>query len=185
LGIVKIAPKSDVAVLLICFVLTVVLDMVTAISVGIVLAAFLFMRRMAELTQTRLRLDSITEEGSQLVLPPGVILYEINGPLFFGAAQTAMSTLQASRADNFRVLVLDLGRVPTIDATGLAALENAVAGVLRRKKRVVIAGPLPQPHKIFDRVKLETKYAGLAIANSRHGALKLAGELASRGSETA
>jgi SulP family sulfate permease len=182
-GIVKIAPKSDVSVLLICFALTVVLDMVTAISVGIVLAAFLFLRRMAELTQSRLRLDSVTEEGSQLVLPPGVILYEINGPLFFGAAQTAMSALQASRADNFRVLVLDLGRVPTIDATGLAALENAVSGVLRRKKRVVIAGPLPRPQKIFDRVKLETKYAGLAIANSLQGAMQLAGELAVNGSE--
>jgi SulP family sulfate permease len=181
IGIIKIAPKSDVSVLLICFSLTVLLDMVTAIAVGVVLAAFLFMRRMAEFTESRLRLDSIVEEGSAIVLPPGVILYEIDGPLFFGAAQSAMSALQASRTDNFRVLVLHLGRVPVIDATGLAALENAISEVLRRKKRVVIAGPLPRPREIFDRVKLETKYPGLSIAHTLEGALRMAGELSSVG----
>src|SRR5262249_54267817 len=121
-GIVKIAPKSDVSVLLICFSLTVLLDMVTAISISIFLAAFLSMRRIAELTESLLQMDSIIEEGSPVALPTGVILYEIDGPLFFGAAQSPMSALQASRADNFRVLVLNLGRVPVIDATGLAAL---------------------------------------------------------------
>lgn len=179
LGIIKIAPKSDVSVLLICFSLTVLLDMVTAISIGIVLAAFLFMRRMAELTEARLQMDSIIEEGSPVALPAGVILYEIDGPLFFGAAQSAMSALQASRADNFRVLVLNLGRVPVIDATGLAALENAIAGVIRRKKHVVIAGPLPRPRDIFDKVKLEKKYPGLSMANTLEGALKVAANLAS------
>jgi SulP family sulfate permease len=178
IGIIKIAPKSDVSVLLICFSLTVLLDMVTAISVGVVLAAFLFMRRMAELTEARVQMDSILEDGKPLPLPPGVILYEIDGPLFFGAAQSAMSALQATRADNFRVLVLNLGHVPVIDATGLAALENAVASVVRRKQHVVIAGPLPRPRDIFDKVKLEKKYPGLTMAHTLDGALRVAGELA-------
>jgi SulP family sulfate permease len=178
LGIVKVAPKSDVAVLVICFALTVLFDMVVAISVGMVLAAFLFMRRMAGLTESRLQMDSIVEEGSPVALPTGVILYEINGPLFFGAAQSAMSTLQASRTDDFRVLVLDLGRVPVIDATGLAALENSIAGIVRRKKQVVIAGPLPRPRSVFDKADLERKYSGLTIAATLERALGVAGDLA-------
>jgi len=177
-GIVKIAPKSDVSVLFICFGLTVLFDMVVALSVGMVLAAFLFMRRMAEFTESRLQLHSIAEESGSIALPDGVILYEINGPLFFGAAQSAMSTLQASRTDQFRVLVLDLGRVPIIDATGLAALENAISSVLRRRKRVVIAGPLPRPRSIFDKAALEQKHIGLTIAHTLERALSIAGELA-------
>jgi SulP family sulfate permease len=75
--------------------------------------------------------------------------------------------------------VLNLGRVPVIDATGLAALENAIASVIRRKKSVVIAGPLPRPRTIFDKVKLEQKYPGLSMAHTLEGALRVAGDLAS------
>src|SRR5260221_7114269 len=132
-GIVKVAPKSDVSVLVICYVLTVFVDMVAAVSVGFMLAAILFMRRMAELTETRLQMDSSTELGP-VPLPPGVLLYEISGPLFFGAAQAAMASLRSSNADTFRVLVLHLGRVSVIDATGLVALENAIADTIRKKR---------------------------------------------------
>jgi SulP family sulfate permease len=177
LGIVKVAPKSDVAVLLICFFLTIVFDMVVAVSVGVVLAAVLFMRRMAELTESRLLADSSTEDDDALAPPPGVVRYEINGPLFFGAAQRAMSALHASRTDQFDVLVLHLGRVPVIDATGLAALENAVAHVLRQKKKVVIAGPLPMPQRVFDKARLEEKYPGLVIVDSPESAFSVAQEL--------
>ncbi|HEX7670056.1 MAG TPA: C4-dicarboxylic acid transporter DauA, partial [Polyangiaceae bacterium] len=177
-GIVKVAPRSDVAVLLICFLLTIVFDMVVAVSVGVVLAAVLFMRRMAGLTESRLTLDSSTEEDDVDAPPPGVILYEINGPLFFGAAQRAMSALHASSTDRFRVLVLNLARVPVIDATGLAALENAISHVLRQKKKVVIAGPLPKPQSVFDKAHLEQKYPGLSIVESLENAFQLAGTLA-------
>lgn len=179
-GIVKVAPRSDVAVLLICFFLTIVFDMVVAVSVGVVLAAFLFMRRMAALTESRLFLDSSTEEGDAHAPPPGVVLYEINGPLFFGAAQRAMSALHASRTDGFDVLVLHLGRVPIIDATGLAALENAISRVLRQKKKVIIAGPLPMPHSVFDKAHLEQKHVGLTIVDTLESAFKLAEGLAAQ-----
>jgi MFS superfamily sulfate permease-like transporter len=89
--IVRVAPKSDVAVLLTCFLLTVTFDMVVGVSVGMVLAAFMFMRRMAEVTESKL------VESAHLalpgVLPEGVVVYEISGPLFFSAAQKAMTTL--------------------------------------------------------------------------------------------
>jgi SulP family sulfate permease len=182
LGMIRVAPKSDVAVLLICFFLTIVFDMVVAVSVGVVLAAVLFMRRMAEFTESRLLVDSSTEDGDALAPPPGVVLYEINGPLFFGAAQRAMSALHASRTDRFAVLVLNLGRVPVIDATGLAALENAVSHVIRQRKRVVLAGPLPRPQSIFDKAHLEEKHPGLVIVESLEAALAVAEELAAAAS---
>jgi SulP family sulfate permease len=176
-SIVRIAPRSDVFVLLICFLLTVFFDMVVAVSVGFVLAAILFMRRMADLTESRVQLDS-SEEANEIALPEGVILYEINGPLFFGAAQKAMGALNALRSDRYRVLVIHLGRVPAIDATGLVALENALCSVLRAKRRVVLAGPLPRPHEIFERARLTEKHAGLHVAEDIEAALRLAKELA-------
>src|SRR5947209_20484068 len=84
--IIRVAPRSDAFVLLTCFGLTVLFDMVLAVSVGVVLAAMLFMRRMAELSETKLDVGTM----AKLELPAGVKLYEIAGPLFFGAAQRAM-----------------------------------------------------------------------------------------------
>jgi sulfate permease, SulP family len=182
-GVVRVAPKSDVFVLLTCFFLTVFFDMVVAVSVGFVLAAILFMRRMSELTESRIQLDS-SQEGAETTLPAGVVLYEINGPLFFGAAQKAMRTLNAGHMGGFRVLVIHLGRVPAIDATGLVALENAVSSVVRTKRRVVLAGPLPKPHQVFEKAQLTEKHRGLYIAADLETALRLAKDLADQGPST-
>jgi SulP family sulfate permease len=78
------------------------------------------------------------------------------------------------------VLVLHLGRVPIIDATGLAALENAISRVLRQKKKVVIAGPLPMPHSVFDKAHLEQKHVGLTIVDTLESAFTLAEGLAAQ-----
>jgi SulP family sulfate permease len=177
MGIVRVAPKSDVAVLLTCFGLTVLFDMVVAVTVGVVLAAMLFMRRMAELTESSSLLGN-QEESEQTRLPKGVALYEINGPLFFGAAQKAMEALSTSRTDTYEVLILHLGKVPVIDATGLAALENVLQGLVRRKKAVVIAGPLPRPREMWMKVNLKQKFPGLEIASTLDHALERAASLA-------
>ena len=175
--LLRVAPRSDVLVLVTCFLLTVLVDMVVAVSVGFMLAAVLFMRRMSDITQTRLTADS-SVALEHAAPPPGVIVYEINGPLFFGAAQNAMATLGAIRnSSSYRVLVLDLGRVPVIDATGFVALENAIATVIRQRKHVVLAGPLPMPRKIFDKAQLAAKHPELHMASSRERALALATEL--------
>jgi SulP family sulfate permease len=179
LGLVKIAPKSDVFVLVTCFLLTVFFDMVVAVSVGFVLAAVLFMRRMAEITETKIALDA-TEETGRSDLPRGVSLYEVNGPLFFGAAQSAMATLHASRGETFEVLVLHLGKVTVIDATGFAALENAIESLVKRKKTVILAGPLPRPRSIFEKAKLHTKISSVRMANDLDAALDLAREIIAR-----
>jgi SulP family sulfate permease len=177
IGLVKIAPRSDVSVLLTCFLLTVFFDMVIAVSVGFVLAAILFMRRMAEITQTSLAIDN-TEEQKRAALPKGVSFYEVNGPLFFGAAQRAMEALHASSSDTFHVLVLNLGKVPVIDATGFAALESAVETLIKRKKRVIVAGPLPEPRNMFEKAKLERRFPALKIVPTVAAAMDLAHELA-------
>jgi SulP family sulfate permease len=175
--LLKIAPRSDVFVLLTCFFLTVFFDMVVAVSVGFVLAAILFMRRMAEITEVNLSFDNTTEH--RLVdLPSGVSFYEINGPLFFGAAQNAMEALHASHTDAFHTLILHLGKVPVIDATGFAALESAVELLVKRKKTVIRAGPLPRPRQIFDKARLDTRHGdGVRIAEDLTAALKLAREM--------
>jgi SulP family sulfate permease len=176
-GLLRIAPRSDIAVLLSCFLLTVFVDMVAAVSVGFVLAAILFMRRMAEITETKMAMDS-TEEHQLVDTPKGVSFYEVNGPLFFGAAQNAMDTLHASHTDAFQVLVLHLGKVPVIDATGFAALENAIAILVKRKKVVIVAGPLPRPQKIFEKARLDEKFPGAVhIAPDLPTALRRAREL--------
>jgi sulfate permease, SulP family len=183
-GVVRVAPKSDVFVLLTCFLLTVFFDMIVAVSVGFVLAAILFMRRMSELTESRIQLDS-SQEGTETPLPAGVVLYEINGPLFFGAAQKAMNALNTARTGGFRVLVIHLGRVPAIDATGLVALENAISAIVRTKRSVVLAGPLPKPHEVFDKARLAENHRGLHIAADLETALRVAKDLANQGNTPA
>jgi len=115
-----------------------------------------------------------SQEGGAVALPKGAVLYEINGPLFFGAARKAMRTFQLEGSRDFRVLILDLGRVPIIDATGLVALESGVASVLRAKRSVILAGPLPRPREIFDRANLSAKHPGLHVVGDLEAAVRLA-----------
>jgi SulP family sulfate permease len=153
-------PKSDVAVLLTTFSLTVLVDLTVAIEVGLVLAAFLFMRRMAEVTNISVlthefRDPKDDDEGDpnavrRRKVPPGVEVYEISGPFFFGAAARFKEELAAISVRP-RVLILRLRHVPVIDSTGLAALRD----VVRRSKHdgtlVVLADVHAQAIVALDR----------------------------------
>src|SRR5262249_12510605 len=122
------APKSDVAVLLVTFLLTVLVDLTVAIEVGMVLAAFLFMRRMAEVTNISVLTHELQDPKEdfendpnairQRAVPAGVDVYEITGPFFFGAAEK----FQDRVAGSSKVLILRMRHVPVIDSTGLHAL---------------------------------------------------------------
>jgi SulP family sulfate permease len=128
------APKSDVAVLLTTFLLTVLVDLTVAIEVGMVLAAFLFMRRMAEVTNvsivTRELADGRENEEEddpnsvrKRDVPPGVEVFEISGPFFFGAAEQFKDMLgQIARKPS--VLIIRMRDVPAIDSTGLHILRE-------------------------------------------------------------
>src|SRR4051812_12424660 len=142
---VRVAPRSDVIVLLTCFGLTVIFDMVVSVTVGVLLAALLFMRRMAEVSNIRL-VDQhpIAKEG----MPRDVLIYEVAGPLFFGAAQKAMSALQRVPT-GIKVVVLDLASVPAMDATGLVSLESTVARLHGLGMFVVLGGVQGQPLRVL------------------------------------
>ena len=150
------APRSDVMVLLITFTLTVVVDLVVAIEVGMVLAAFLFMRRMAEVTNVGMLTRELQDEetvasGEATVrLPSGVVVYEINGPFFFGAAETFKDTIAQTQGKP-RVLILRLRNVPAIDATGMYALMDVVRRSRGDGTRILLAEIRSQPLVALER----------------------------------
>lgn len=141
----RVAPRSDLLVLLTCFALTVLFDMAIAVSVGVVLASLLFLGRMAEISTVTLIRPG---ESAQMALPEGVVLYRIAGPVFFGAAQKAMSALGAIGSST-RAVIIDLAAVPAIDATGLVALESALKSLRDHHVLAVLVGLQPQPAEVL------------------------------------
>jgi sulfate permease, SulP family len=157
------APKSDVAVLLTTFLLTVLWDLTVAIEVGMVLAALLFMRRMAEVTNISVLthefhdpVDDFERDPNAVrrrVVPPGVEVYEITGPFFFGAAETFKERL-GRIAVRPKVLILRLRHVPAIDSTGLHALRELVARSRRDGTLVLLSDVHAQPVVALERAGL-------------------------------
>lgn len=121
--ILRVAPRGDVLLLLACFFLTVLFDMVLAISAGVVLGSLMFMHRMSKVSMVNLIGEGHPEAPAGL--PKDVRFYEIAGPLFFGAAERAMGALR-NHDRGVRAVILDLSSVPTIDASGLVALEEVI-----------------------------------------------------------
>jgi len=169
---VKVAPRSDVVVLLTCFFLTVVFDMVIAVSVGVVIASLLFMRRMAQTTQG----DLVKPDPGALPgpLPPGIVIYDITGPLFFGAAERAMGALRAIDP-NTRAVIFRLEQVPSIDATGLVALESALAELFRHNIEAILVGVKPEVARFLGRAGIRPEAGRLSLCISMAGAFRVLG----------
>ena len=165
----RFAPRSDVMVLLTCFGLTVVFDMVIAVSVGVVLAALLFMRRMAMLTQVSLD----TELNEKFEMPAGIRRYEVAGPMFFGAAKSAMETL-AAVGDDTKVIIMSMRNVPVMDATGLVALESSLDRLNHAHKKVILCGVQPQVAELFARAGIKRIPGRLAFAPDLETAVSMA-----------
>ena len=163
LHVLRVAPKSDVAVLLTCYLLTVIFDMVVAVTAGMVLASFLFMRRMAEVASVQLVDDE--HPHLKVKLPPEVMLYEVSGPLFFGAAEAAMDTLRAI-GERPRVLILYLGAVPAMDVTGLVALESALARLRQQDVFCIMAGLRPQPASVLKKAGVQEEVGRLHLVTT-------------------
>lgn len=142
------APRSDLIVLLTTFTLTVIIDLTVAVQVGMVLAAFLFMKRMSEVTNvqavTREFADPQERRGSRKHVPKGVEIYEINGPFFFGAAEHFKEQVNTV-ASKPRVLIILMRNVPAIDSTGLHALTQLSRRVRKDGTRIMIAEVHEQP----------------------------------------
>ena len=155
--------------LLVCFGLTVVFDMVIAVTVGVVFAALLFMRRMASLTWTEVAVGS--HPALPRELPPGAVVYDINGPLFFGAAQKAMATLGII-GNNAHVVILRMESVPFMDATGLVALESALDELRQRRCLAVILGLTSQPERVLRDAGIVAEAGRLVIAPDAESAIR-------------
>lgn len=147
--IARIAPRADVVVLLICLFLTVFVDMVAAVTVGVLLASLFFMRRMAEVSEVKL-INVSTKHGGRVV-PPGILVYEVQGPLFFGAAQKAMSQLRILKK-GVHTVIIDLEAVPALDVTGLINLEAAIDRLRQDEIFTVIVHAQPQPLEAILRI---------------------------------
>ncbi len=154
LHLLKTSPKSDIIVLVSTFVLTVVFDLVVAIEVGIVLAAMLFMKRMSEETEVEgwkyvdEEDDNDPDSISLRVVPKGTIVYEISGPLFFGAAD---KILKISLEEADKCLVLRMRSVNAIDATAMHSLEELYKQCVRKNITLVFSHVNEQPMKVMEK----------------------------------
>lgn len=160
------APKSDVLVMLTTFTLTVLVDLSVAIQVGLVLAALLFMKRMAEVTNVQAVTRELRDNGDAYAtdpnavrtreIPPGVEVYEINGPFFFGAAGKFREHVE-SLLGQPEVLILRLRNVPAIDSTGLHALGQVVKRSRQAGTLVILSDVHAQPMFALSQSYLSTE----------------------------
>lgn len=179
--------RSDVLVLLSTFGLTVFVDLVVAIQVGVVLAALLFMRRMATVTETRFITNVIQIEDGEdepedpgslahREVPKGVEVFEVNGPFFFGAADKFKHAI--SRVERPpKVLILRLRHVLTLDATALRALEDVAAQARREGTVLVLSGVHAQPLVVLERSGMLESVGEANVLGSIDEALERAHEI--------
>ncbi len=139
--IVKVAPREDVAVLLTCFSLTVIFDMVIAVTVGLLLAGLLLIKRIAALIEINPHPEQHHFQTPHL--PEGIDFYQVNGPLFFGAAQKTLGTLQQFD-DKIKVIILDMSRVDMIDMTAIVAMENILLDLQKHNIGLILNGLQPR-----------------------------------------
>ena len=147
----KTAPKSDIAVLVITFVLTVVFDLVIAIEVGFVLACLLFMKRMSDETGVVgwKYVEEDTDDSEKLrVLPKEIRVYEITGPLFFGVADVLA---KISTKDFTKCLIIRMRSVPAIDVTAMNAMEELYSKCTEKGIKVIFSHVNDQPMRVMDK----------------------------------
>ncbi|MBQ6302928.1 MAG: STAS domain-containing protein [Clostridiales bacterium] len=176
--LVKSSPKSDIAVLLITFALTVIFDLVVAIEVGVLLAAVLFMHRMSEVTQVEGWKDFDPENDPDSIdlriLPEHTLVYEISGPMFFASAG---KILQISPKEDTKALVLRMRSVSTIDATAMRNLELLYEDCNSRGVKLVMSHVNEQPMKVIHKAGFDKKLGAENFCAHIDDALARAGEI--------
>lgn len=167
-----VSPRSDKLVLLSCFFLTVIFDMVIGVGVGVILAALLFIQRMTDLTS-----------GTQWVgehhkikekVPDGIMVYDIAGPLFFGVAQRAVAGVRTANED-IKIVIFNLELVPILDLTGLIAFESAILELISKSVSVYVAASSPQPLRLLKQSKV-FKDNSIPLHETLHDSLVFAKE---------
>lgn len=154
------SPKSDVIVLLITFFVTVFIDLVKAIEIGLVLAALLFMKRMADVTEVNELTRDAAEDDDSFTpnfdmslfdrLPDHIQVYEINGPLFFGAADKFIEVINEVDGKT-QTIILRLRNVPAMDATAIHALRRFMKVCHKHKIKIILTGLKEQPYAVLEK----------------------------------
>ena len=142
LKMVRRAPTADVVVLVLTFGLTVFVDLVVAVNIGVIVAVLHFLRRMASSVEVQQQTHhDLSREFAHrgLTFPPGILAFAVEGPFFFGAVENFERALANTHTDP-EVLILRLRWVPFMDITGLQTLEEVIRDLHRRKVRVMMTG---------------------------------------------
>jgi SulP family sulfate permease len=176
-------PKSDAAVFLVTFVLTVIFDLTVAVEVGMILAAGLFIKRVTDTTQVA-ALDEagIPGQGHEQVrdLPRGVLVYRVFGALLFGAADKLDSVIRRANTDT-KVVILHVASVTALDATALGALEALLEKLRHHKKHLILSGPHTQPYFLMEKAGFLDRVGADNIAPDLESAVARARELLRNG----
>ena len=178
--ILKSAPKSDIAVLLITLILTVFFDLVVAIEFGMILASFLFLKRMADVATVRQwvdkpDLDEISENTDLKQIPKNAMVYEIFGALFFGAANDFLDVVNK---EGKNVFIFRMRNVPVMDISGLEALEEALETCNKRDMTLLLSHVNEQPMKVMEKAGFITQIGQENICDNIDKALDRAEKLA-------
>jgi SulP family sulfate permease len=173
--LVRGSPATDVAVLLITFALTVFVDLVVAVNVGVILAALLFMRRMARSVSVEPQFEStpanrVEEEAASRAIPPGTVVYSIEGPLFFGAAEK-LERMLAHIQRPATTLVLRMGHMPFVDATGITAIEQIVKDFASHGAVVILTEVTPTVLRKLTRAGVIAKIGAVNVVGTLEQAL--------------
>ncbi|MDD4258173.1 MAG: sulfate permease [Bacteroidales bacterium] len=174
-------PKSDVAVLLTTFLLTVFFDLTIAIELGLLLAMFLFMRRVIETTHVSVCTDAVDLSHESdvhikeevLVIPQGIEVYEIDGPFFFGVANKFDECMK-QMGDKPKVRILRMRKVPFMDSTGLHNLESFFRLSKKEGIRIVLSGVNAKVHSVLDKSGMADKIGQENICSHIDQAMKRA-----------
>lgn len=177
-------PKSDVAVLLVTFILTVFFDLTLAIELGLLLAMFLFMRRMVETTKVSVMKDAVDlshesdvhEREEILIIPEHVEVYEIDGPFFFGVA-SKFDECMKQMGEKPKVRIIRMRKVPFMDSTGLHNLDNLLRMSGKEGIQIVLSGVNKKVHGVLDKSGLTKRIGQENICSHIDRALERAREL--------
>lgn len=176
--LLKTAPKSDIAVLILTFFLTILFDLVVAIEIGILVAVLLFMKRMSDVAEVRSWKYAEDEEEAEQEklrkLPSSINVYEISGPLFFGAAGIIG---QIAVKDHAKCLILRMNSVPALDSTALNALTELYDKCTQKKITIILSHVNQQPMNVMEKAGFTQKIGMENICDNIDAAIARAEKL--------
>ena len=166
--IIKVAPNNDILVLLTCFTLTVLIDMQVAVAIGMGLASILFIKKTIELHSIEL----INNKNNNIHpdLPENISIYDINGPMFFGAAQNALKIL-LNVNENIDTVILNMKNVSMLDMTGIIALESIVENFKNKDKKLIFCGLNTRILKKLEKANFKFDKNHLKIFDNLHDSI--------------